>query len=105
MSAGFGALLASNTFALRIVGSSVLSLTLVAAGRASAFYIGFGKKDCPKLWDWCAAYAIGKACGVTYLRLQSNAPFDITTSNCIVASTPELAHALAEKLRPHAVRA
>ena len=101
MSAGFSSLLEANTFAVRLIGSSVLALTWVAAGRASAFYAGFGKKDCPKPWDWCAACAIGKACGVTFRRLESDAPFDITSSSCIVASTPELAGALAQVLRKH----
>ncbi|KAL1518747.1 hypothetical protein AB1Y20_003032 [Prymnesium parvum] len=99
ISAALAALLNANTFALRMVGSSVQALTWVAAGRASAFYIGFGKKDCPKPWDWCAACAIGKACGVTFQRLDSDAPFDLTSSSCIVASTPQLAATLSELLR------
>ena len=99
MSAGFASLLGANTFAVRLIGSSVLALTWVAAGRASAFYAGFGTKDCPKPWDWCAAYAIGKACGVTYRRLESDVPFDITSNSCIVASTPELADAISRTLR------
>ena len=35
MTAGFAALLKANTFGLRLVGSSVLALTWVAAGRYS----------------------------------------------------------------------
>jgi len=48
------ALLNANTFAVRIVGSTVLCLAWLAAGRGSAAYMGVFKKDVPKAWDWCA---------------------------------------------------
>lgn len=43
------ALLNANTYGVRIVGSTVLALAWLAAGRASAVYMGLGKKDCPKV--------------------------------------------------------
>ena len=48
------ALLNANTFGVRIIGSTVLALAWVAAGRASAAYMGVAKRDTPKAWDWCA---------------------------------------------------
>ena len=56
-------LLAANTRAVRAIGSSVLSLCWVAAGRASAFIIGFSDGDAPKPWDWCAATLIAEEAG------------------------------------------
>ena len=48
------ALLHANVFAVRIVGSTVIALAWLAAGRASGVYMGVAKRDCPKPWDWCA---------------------------------------------------
>ena len=55
------ALLLANTFGVRVIGSTVLALAWVAAGRASAFCAGVHRKDSPKAWDFCAAKAIGDA--------------------------------------------
>jgi fructose-1,6-bisphosphatase/inositol monophosphatase family enzyme len=63
------ALLHANVFSVRIIGSTVLALSWLAAGRAHAAYMGVHKKDCPKPWDYCAACAIGEACGVTFASL------------------------------------
>ena len=93
------ALLRSNTFAVRIIGTTVLALAWLAAGRASAVYMGLHKKDCPKAWDWCAANAICTAVGVPFHRLQTDAPFDLTSTNICVARSPALAMTLRSTLR------
>ena len=99
ISSALAAVLGANTFGVRIVGSTVLALVWVAAGRASAFYAGLGKRDCPKPWDWCAAHAIAIASGASFLRLGgSDAPFDIRSNSCVCAASPQLAHRLAELL-------
>jgi len=64
IAAAHAALLEANTFGIRILGSTVLSLTWVACGRLNGFYSGLAVRDCPKTWDWCAAHAIGAAAGV-----------------------------------------
>ena len=52
------------------------------------------KKDCPKAWDWCAAWAIAIATGVTFLRIGSDAPFDLTSPSLVAAGNPALAKTL-----------
>ena len=88
------ALLHANTFGVRIVGSTVLALAWLAAGRATAAYMGVAKKDCPKAWDWCAAWAIGRACGVHFLRIGSENAFDLTSTSVVASANVELAKAL-----------
>ena len=88
------ALLHANVFGVRIVGSTVLALSWLAAGRATAVYMGLAARDCPKAWDWCAACAIGQACGISYLRVGSEAPFDLTSSSVVAAGSEGLAMAL-----------
>ena len=56
-------LLEAGTRAVRVVGSSVLAITLVARGRASGFVIGVNDGDSPKPWDWCAAAVIAREAG------------------------------------------
>jgi len=92
------ALLHANTFGVRIIGSTVLALAWLAAGRASAVYMGVATKDCPKAWDWCAAWAIGRACGVTFLRLGSEQPFDLTSTSVVAAPSEALAKELRRTL-------
>lgn len=93
------ALLDANTFGLRVIGSAVLSLLWVASGRASAFYIGVGARDIPKAWDWCAAHAIGTASGVTFLRLDADDAFGLTSDSVVCAATPELARTVQRTVR------
>ena len=83
-----------------MLGSAVLSVVWVASGRADAYYIGLAWKDNPKAWDWCAATAIGRAVGVTFLRFdERSAPFEIEDNhNLCCAGTPELAGQLADLL-------
>lgn len=91
------ALLQNNTFGIRIIGSTVLALAWLAAGRCSAVYMGVAQKDCPKAWDWCAAHAIGTAVGVTFLRLEEELaaePFDLTSKSVCAARTLPLAEEL-----------
>ena len=92
------ALLLANTFGVRIVGSTVLALAWVAAGRASAFYVGLHKKDVPKAWDWCAAKAIGDASGVVFLRAENDIPFDLTSPSVCAAGSEALAKTLRRTL-------
>jgi len=92
------ALLLANTFGVRIVGSTVLALAWVAAGRASAFFAGLHKKDTPKAWDWCAAKAIGDASGVTFLRADTDIPFDLTSPSVCAAGSLSLAKTLRRTL-------
>jgi fructose-1,6-bisphosphatase/inositol monophosphatase family enzyme len=93
-------LLGRNVFALRVLGSSVLSVAYVACGRANGFYSGLAKRDCPKPWDWCAAAAIGEASGVVFRRFDSASgfQFEAPTGLCCAGSV-ELADALEETLR------
>ena len=84
-------LLSLNVRAVRIIGSSALSVAWVAAGRASAFYAGLHKRDAPKQWDWCAGHAIATAAGVVFVRHGDDRPFDIDGSAAICAGTPQLA--------------
>lgn len=93
------ALLNANTYGIRIVGSTVLMLAWLAHGRAHAAYIGLGKKDTPKAWDWCAAWAIGQACGVTYTRLASEEPFGLDSTSVVAAGNEKLCATLRDKLR------
>ena len=88
------ALLNAKTYGVRIVGSTVLSLAWLAAGRASAVYMGVAKKDCPKAWDWCAGWAIGRACGVSFLRIGSEAEFDLTSTSVVASANLDLAKTL-----------
>ena len=76
---------------MRIIGSTVLALAWLAAGRCSAVYMGVGKKDCPKAWDWCAAWAIGVASGVAFHRLGEEKPFDVTSTSVVAAGSEPLA--------------
>jgi len=94
MCAVLARLLGLNVRALRIFGSTALCLAWVAAGRASAFYAGLHKRDCPKQWDWCAGHAIVCAAGGVFVRhgKERSRPFDIDCCNGgICAGTPELA--------------
>ena len=83
---------------MRIVGSTVLALAWVAAGRASAFYVGLHKKDVPKAWDWCAAKAIGDASGVVFLRAENDIPFASTSPSVCAAGSEALAKTLRRTL-------
>ena len=65
------ALLIANVQAVRILGSAVLSICWVASGRANAYFGGLHEKDCPKPWDWTAAYVIGTEAGVRFARLDA----------------------------------
>ena len=94
-----GAMLDGNVFALRIVGSTCLSVAYVACGRFSGFYSGLGKRDCPKPWDWCAVSAIAAASGVTCLRLDADEPFTVEHPSTVWGATPELALELRALLR------
>jgi len=93
------ALIDSNVFAFRIVGSTVLSLAWVASGRADAMIIGLGTRDVPKAWDWCAAWALGRACGATFLRIHDESPFSLTSSSVCAASSSLLAKELQRTVR------
>jgi len=98
LSACHEALLQANTFGIRCIGSTVLSLAWLAAGRASAVYMGVFKKDTPKAWDWCAAHAIGTASGVTFFRLDSDVPFDLTSPSVCASGSEPLARTLRRTL-------
>ena len=73
MSSFFSLALNQNVRALRIIGSSVLSLCYVAAGRASAFVIGVADEGvwrvtclaCLVYWPvWCGVRGVrGCGCG------------------------------------------
>jgi len=94
------ALLSANIFAIRIFGSTVLSVVWVAAGRANGFYSGLASRDCPKSWDWCAATAIGVAAGIAFRRFDSEEPFAFTApSGLCCACSAQLADALEATLR------
>lgn len=102
MGAVLARLLGLNVRALRILGSTALCLAWVAAGRASAFYAGLHKRDCPKQWDWCAGHAIVCAAGGVFVRHGSDAeqarPFDIDCAGGVCAGTPALAAVLQREL-------
>ena len=100
-------LLSARTRAIRIVGSSVLAVLLVAGGRASAFVVGVGDGgDSPKPWDFCAAsvFAAETGCVLEALdgRVHPPAPpsppprdaggaFDVRAMSCVCARTRGLA--------------
>lgn len=46
----------------------------------------------------CAAWAIGRACGVTFLRLGSDAPFDLNSQSVVAAGHEGLAKELQRTL-------
>eukprot|EP00967_Tisochrysis_lutea_P127922 scaffold218269_cov39-Tisochrysis_lutea.AAC.2 len=94
------ALLSQNVFALRILGSTVLSVAYLACGRANGFYSGLAKRDCPKPWDWCAAAALGEASGVAFRRFDADTGFDFQApSGLCCACSNELADTLEATLR------
>lgn len=116
-----GRLLTKNTQAIRIIGSSVLSLVWVACGRANAFVIGFHREG-GKPWDYCAAYVIATEAGAVFKQLDGRTwaddddddvkseedviinnqkaippkTFDIYSQSCICAGTLELANEIFE---------
>ena len=92
------AILESNVFGLRIVGTTVLSLAWLAAGRCSAVYMGVGKRDCPKAWDWAAAWAINMAVGIKFGRLDSDQPFVLSSPSILAARSESLARTLRRTL-------
>ena len=95
------ALLDANTFGIRILGSTALSLAWVASGRANAFYSGLATRDCPKPWDWCAGAALGAAAGVSFRRLDGDRKFTFAApSGLCCAGSPELADELERTLLP-----
>ena len=86
-------------FSIRIIGSTVLALSWLAAGRAHACYMGLAAKDCPKAWDWCAATAIGEACGVCYASLMTDEPFGLKSTGVVAARSEALGATLKARLR------
>ncbi|KAJ1462630.1 hypothetical protein M885DRAFT_505616 [Pelagophyceae sp. CCMP2097] len=106
-------LLRNKVRAVRILGSAVLSLVYVAAGRASAFVIGFADGDSPKPWDWCAAAVLVHELGAEIRMLDNrrNPPgdsakaptggedFDLFSTSCVCAVSTQLADELAEFAR------
>lgn len=92
------ALLIANVFSVRIIGSTVLALSWLAAGRAHAAFMGLHKKDCPKAWDWCAAAAIGEACGVKFTCLMTDEPFGLLSSSVVAARSSALGAVLKRTL-------
>lgn len=106
-------LLEANTRAVRILGSSVLSVCWVAASRASAFVIGFADGDAPKPWDWAAASLIAQEAGCvarplderrhatttptnTSKSTDNSASFDLYSKSIVCAADPKLAARLEE---------
>lgn len=110
MAKAYAAVLSVGTRAVRIVGSSVLSLCYVACGRCSASYFGLHEKDCPKPWDFCAAHVIASEAGATFARLGGSAldeeprhgddsrPFDIYCASGVCAGTAQVATELQQLL-------
>ena len=68
----YAALLLARVRAVRMLGSTVLHVCHVAAGRASAMYSGIYRRDCPKPWDWCAAHVIATEAGAVFRRLPND---------------------------------
>ena len=109
-----GKLLAARTRAVRIVGSSVLSVLLVASGRASAFVAGVGDGgDSPKPWDWCAAAVFARETGCVLEPLDDrvHAPatpkprrpgddFDVFAMSGVCSRSRALADAIIKIARP-----
>ena len=60
--------------------------------------MGLHKKDCPKAWDWCAAAAIGEACGVKFTCLMSDEPFGLLSSSVVAARSSALGAVLKRTL-------
>ena len=77
----------------------MLTLSWLAAGRAHACYMGLATKDCPKAWDWCAATAIGEACGVCYASLMTDEPFGLKSTGVVAARSEALGASLKARLR------
>jgi len=103
MTSAYATLLRERVQALRVIGSTVLSICWVACGRASAFVIGFHKEG-GKSWDYAAAYVIAKESGASFTTIQTTTAeskpatnetatsFDIFGSSCICAGTTSLSN-------------
>ena len=99
-------LLAARTRAIRIVGSTVLSLLWVCAGRADAMVVGVGDGgDSPKPWDWCAAAVFARETGCAMEAIDGRrdpaavggaipGEFDLYAMSCVGARTRGLADAV-----------
>lgn len=104
----YRSLLRSNCRAVRVIGTSVLSLCWVAADRASAFVVGLAHGDSPKPWDWAAATLIASEAGATVAMIderrtppgdESKPPtwgpdFDLFSKSCVCAADRALANQL-----------
>jgi fructose-1,6-bisphosphatase/inositol monophosphatase family enzyme len=100
----YEALLDNNVRAVRILGSSVISLCYVASSRASSIVIGLVERDCPKPWDWCAGTLVALEAGCTLEMIDgrrappgdssklptSGEAFDLLSRSCVCAESPEL---------------
>ncbi|KAJ8609183.1 hypothetical protein CTAYLR_008413 [Chrysophaeum taylorii] len=100
----YRALLERKTRAIRVIGSSVLSLCWVAASRASAFIAGLANGDAPKPLDWVAATLIAREAGATFATIDGrrtlasekkavvgDGKFDLFSKSCVCANDPGLA--------------
>ena len=101
----YAALLDEKVRAVRILGSTVLSLCYVASGRASSLVIGLVERDCPKPWDWCAGTLVAREAGCHVAMVDarrappgdasrpptSGASFDLLSRSCVCASDEGLA--------------
>jgi len=105
LAAFYESLLRANVHAVRILGSTVLSLCYVASGRADALCVGLGDRDCPKPWDWCAGTLVAREAGCTLDMLDARrhapgdeargarggAAFDLLSRSAVCARSPKLA--------------
>lgn len=105
LAAFYAALLRSNVFSVRILGTTVLSLCYVATGRATALVAGLAERDTPKPWDWCAGTLIAREAGCSLAMLdarrhppgdatkppQGGADFDLFSRSAVCAASPGLA--------------
>ena len=109
----YASLLDQNVRAVRILGSTVLSLCYVASGRASSLVIGLATRDCPKPWDWCAGTLVAREAGCHINMIDrrrappgdesrppaDGAGFDLFSRSCVCAASPELAARLTDLAR------
>lgn len=81
--------LRQSPHALRMMGSGVLDLCYVAAGRLDVLWTGVAGEGW-KPWDYCAGSLFVEEAGGVLGSLESEESFSVYDNSCVAAATPEL---------------